>query len=69
MKRIAYSLVVVGAVTGMVARVASASGQPDGAAAPVSVAKIPSGYRNWRLISVAHEECNLNDIRATHYSP
>src|SRR6202789_557720 len=25
---------------------------------------IPTGYRDWRLISVAHEEGNLNDIRA-----
>jgi hypothetical protein len=24
----------------------------------------PTGYRDWRLISVAHEEGNLNDIRA-----
>jgi hypothetical protein len=26
--------------------------------------KIPAGYRDWRLISVAHEEGNLNDLRA-----
>jgi hypothetical protein len=26
--------------------------------------KIPPGYRDWKLISVAHEEGNLNDIRA-----
>jgi hypothetical protein len=26
--------------------------------------KIPPGYRDWRLISVAHEEGNLNDLRA-----
>ena len=26
--------------------------------------KVPDGYRNWRLISVAHEEGTLNDIRA-----
>src|SRR3984893_14317412 len=26
--------------------------------------KIPAGYRDWRLISVAHEEGSLNDIRA-----
>lgn len=25
---------------------------------------MPVGYRDWRLISVAHEEGNLNDIRA-----
>ena len=26
--------------------------------------KIPTGYRDWRLISVAHEEGKLNDLRA-----
>jgi hypothetical protein len=31
---------------------------------PIFVANIPPGYRDWRLISVAHEEGNLNDIRA-----
>ena len=25
---------------------------------------LPAGYRDWRLVSVAHEEGNLNDIRA-----
>ncbi len=31
---------------------------------PAFVTVIPSGYRDWRLISVAHEAGNLNDIRA-----
>lgn len=26
--------------------------------------KIPDGYRDWKLISVAHEEGSLNDLRA-----
>jgi len=26
--------------------------------------KLPAGYRDWKLISVAHEEGNLNDLRA-----
>ncbi|MGD0740685.1 MAG: cytochrome P460 family protein [Terracidiphilus sp.] len=43
---------------------AHASGQSDGEAAPVFGIKIPAGYRDWRLISVAHEEGELNDIRA-----
>jgi hypothetical protein len=33
-------------------------------AAPVFGIKIPPKYRDWRLISVAHEEGSLNDIRA-----
>jgi cytochrome c553 len=32
--------------------------------APLFGIKIPAGYRDWRLISVAHEEGSLNDIRA-----
>jgi hypothetical protein len=29
------------------------------------VTEIPSGYRDWKLISVSHEAGKLNDIRAT----
>ncbi|MET3650545.1 cytochrome P460 family protein [Dyella japonica] len=29
-----------------------------------SVEAMPAGYRDWKLISVAHEEGSLNDIRA-----
>lgn len=39
-------------------------GYGGGEAAPVFVTKIPAGYRDWRLISVAHEEGTLNDLRA-----
>jgi hypothetical protein len=31
---------------------------------PVFVTEIPPGYRDWRLVSVAHEEGDLKDIRA-----
>lgn len=34
------------------------------ARAPIFVTEIPAGYRDWRLISVAREEGDLNDIRA-----
>ncbi|MCI0533853.1 MAG: cytochrome P460 family protein [Verrucomicrobiales bacterium] len=33
-------------------------------ASPVFVKEIPPGYRDWKLVSVAHEEGTLNDIRA-----
>jgi hypothetical protein len=33
-------------------------------AVPIFGLKIPSGYRDWKLISVAHEAGSLNDIRA-----
>jgi hypothetical protein len=43
---------------------AHASGRADGEAAPIFGIKIPPGYRDWKLISVAHEAGNLNDFRA-----
>ena len=64
MTRIAFLLIVVVTVAGVVASMAPASGQADGEAAPIFVTKIPPGYRDWKLISVAHEEGDLNDIRA-----
>lgn len=35
----------------------------DAAAAP-AMTTLPTGYRDWRLISVAHEAGDLNDLRA-----
>jgi Cytochrome P460 len=42
---------------------AGAVADPD-KAVPIFGITIPPGYRNWRLISVAHEAGDLNDIRA-----
>jgi Cytochrome P460 len=64
MKGFAYFLVAVVALTGVVVHMAQASGRTDGEADPVFGVKIPPGYRDWKLISVAHEEGNLNDLRA-----
>ena len=64
MKRIAFLLIAVATVAGVVAFTAPASGHADQEAAPIFGVKIPPGYRDWRLISVAHEEGNLNDLRA-----
>jgi hypothetical protein len=63
-KRIAFLLVAVAAVAGVVASSAPASGHADGGATPIFGVKIPAGYRDWKLISVAHEEGSLNDLRA-----
>ena len=41
-----------------------APGHAEDEASPVLGGKIPAGYRDWRLISVAHEEGSLNDLRA-----
>jgi hypothetical protein len=43
---------------------APGSGAASQESSPIFVTEIPPGYRDWRLISVAHEEGNLNDIRA-----
>src|SRR5271157_4578814 len=64
MRGITYLLVAVVALTGMVVYVAHASGHADEEAAPIFGVKIPPGYRDWKLISVAHEAGDLNDFRA-----
>jgi len=64
MRRIVVGLVAVVVLACVVAYMAPASGQADGEAAPIYGVKIPPGYRDWKLISVAHEEGNLNDICA-----
>jgi Cytochrome P460 len=64
MKGFAYLLVEVIALTGVVVYMAHASGRPDGEVDPVFGITIPPGYRDWKLISVAHEEGNLYDLRA-----
>lgn len=64
MRRMVLLLVAVGALAGVVAYMAPASGQTAGEAAPIFEVKIPPGYRDWRLISVAREEGDLDDLRA-----
>ena len=64
MKRIALLLVAVVALAAVVVYMAPADGQADEEASTVFGIKIPPGYRDWRLISVAHEAGNLNDLRA-----
>jgi hypothetical protein len=64
MKRIAFWLVALFTVVGIVASSSPTSGGDDGRAVPIFGIKIFPGYRDWRLISVAREEGSLNDIRA-----
>ena len=64
MKRIARLLLGVGALVGAVAATTPESGLADDEAAPIFGIKIPPGYRDWKLISVAHEAGDLNDLRA-----
>ena len=64
MGRIVVLLASVVALGGVVVSMASTSGHADEEPAAIFGGKIPPGYRDWRLISVAREEGNLDDIRA-----
>ena len=63
-KRSAFLLAAVAMVAGVVAYIAPASGQADKEAAPIYGVTIPPGYRDWKLISVTHEEGDFNQLRA-----
>jgi hypothetical protein len=52
------------AATAVATYASATSGSPGETVAPVFVDKIPRGYRDWKLISVAREEGELKDIRA-----
>jgi hypothetical protein len=57
MKLITAALTVLATATVVVA-------YADDTSNPVFVTKMPSGYRDWRLVSVAREAGELDDIRA-----
>src|SRR5262249_23560739 len=61
MRRTVFLLAVAATVVGSLALVAPGTGHAD---QEVFVTEIPAGYRDWKLVSVAHEEGNLNDLRA-----
>ena len=64
MRWIAFLLIGVAAGIGVIVLTAPASGQGGGEAAPIFGIKIPLEYRDWRLISVAHEEGDLHSFAA-----
>ena len=61
MKRIVFLLIAIATFAGATAL---QTGRANQESDPVFVTEIPQGYRDWKLVSVAHEEGNLNDIRA-----
>jgi hypothetical protein len=63
MRRIAFVLVAVAILTGVIALMAPAAGSADDEAALLYGIKISPGGRNWKLISVTHEEGSLNGFR------
>jgi hypothetical protein len=70
MKCIGFFLIAVAIVAVVVSFSPPASGRADEEAAPLFGIKIPPGYREWRLISVAHEEGTQKNTprRAAGYS-
>ena len=64
MKRIVFVMVLLPVVFVLFASGPTVSGRTDAKGASSTDIKIPRGYRDWRLISVAHEAGSLNDIRA-----
>ena len=62
-KRINLSLVAVAMLAGVAALVTFAA-DSEKEAAPIFVKEIPPGYRDWKVVTVAHEAGDLNDIRA-----
>jgi hypothetical protein len=65
MKKVILFLIAVAALAGVAGPTANPSRHVSAQeAAPIFVKKIPAGYRDWKVVSVAHEAGELNDIRA-----
>ena len=54
----------ISAVAGVIAFTVHASGQANVEVAPIYGVRLPPGYRDWTLISVARVGAPLNDMRA-----
>ena len=64
MKRIALLTIAVVTVACLLVSFFPASGNATQETSPSYVTQIPPGYRDWTVISVAHEEGNLNSFGA-----
>lgn len=65
MKRTTFLLVIVATLAAVAGSTATTSQNAAAQeAAPIFVKDIPAGYRDWKVVSVAHEAGELNDIRA-----
>jgi hypothetical protein len=63
MKWVTYLLSAIAAPIA-VAYISNAAEHDAGTGGSIAAITIPAGYRDWKLISVAHEAGNLNDLRA-----
>jgi|SRR5271167_982958 len=66
MKRFAFLLPAIAVLAVAAGSTISSSPRPDANAnaSPIYGVTIPQGYRNWQLISVAHEAGDFNQLRA-----
>lgn len=63
MKRIAVPVFTAALLAGFVVSKAPASGQTEGDSAPIYGIKLPDGYRDWKMISIAQVGPPINDLR------
>ena len=63
MKQITFLLVAIATLAGVVAFAGPASPHTDQEAAPIYGIRIPTGYRDWRVISIAQVGGPVNDLR------
>jgi hypothetical protein len=64
MKSKTVPTIAVATLASVIAYLVTASGQADESSAPVYLTKMPAGYRDWKLVSVAHEEGSLHSFAA-----
>ena len=64
MRWISFLLVAIATLASVMAYIFPAFGQSNENSAPVYLTKMPPGFRDWRLISVAHEEGTLHSFAA-----
>jgi hypothetical protein len=64
MQRVIFALVAALTLAGVAVLVGRSVRHSQGTGVAIIAGKIPAGYRDWRLISVAHEKGSLNDLRA-----
>lgn len=61
---ISVSIATIAVATCFIVLAPAEGGAAEDEASAVFGVKIPTGYRDWPVISVAHEAGNLNDLRA-----
>ncbi len=65
MKRTTFLIVTMAILAGVAGSMATTSRHAAAQeSVPIFVKQIPAGYRDWKVVSVAHEAGDLNDIRA-----